>query len=93
MSDNHPRISAAPRTTCLWCGCPLNTSEPAPTCDRCDEWDRRRFMNPARLSIDELYELEAYSRIIYTRPRTPQELELEQTARKAAAYRRMIHAH
>ena len=93
MSDNPSRRRIQPGETCLWCRCPLEPpGNPGHTCDDCYEWDRRRSMNPARLSLEELYELEEYSRKIYTLPPTPQELELEQTARQAKALRRTTHA-
>lgn len=91
MSDN-ARRRTQPGETCMWCNCPLEPGHPGHSCDSCYEWNRRCSMNPARLTLDQLYELEAYSRKIYTRPPSPEELEFEQTSRAADALRRKKHA-
>ena len=77
---------------CLYCDTPLRYDEIGLTCYRCHRWRRRCAMRTAKLSIEELYELEEYSRQIYSRPPTPEDLELQEIAQQADAWERTRHA-
>jgi hypothetical protein len=67
------------RTHCTYCLAPLKLGETSFTCDRCWKW---------RMNEGDPHELEEYSRPINTRPPTPEELELEETARLVNELRR-----
>ena len=73
---------------CFFCLSPLELGDRDYTCERCWQWRRNKSKCSALLTEDELRELEDYSRFIHTRPRTPQELEIEEIARAATASRR-----
>jgi len=75
-------------TTCTYCLAPLELGETNFTCDRCYRWRRQCSTSSAALTEAQLHDLEDYSRRIRTRPRTPLELELEETEALVNATRR-----
>ena len=73
---------------CCFCQSPLELGERDYTCDRCWEWRCKKDKCGGLLTEDELRDVEDYSRLIHTRPRTPLELEIEEIAAAVAASRR-----
>lgn len=73
------------RDNCMYCQSPLEIGDAGSTCDRCSELQRKLSMPSYKLTDEELYELEEYSRFLHTVAFEREEREIEELGRRLNA--------
>lgn len=73
------------RDDCMYCQSPLEIGDAGSTCDRCSELQRKLSMPSYKLTDEELYELEEYSRFLHTVAFVREEREIEELGRRLNA--------